>query len=88
LRCIALHFPPGTKATRPQGGYFLWVELPPRFDALAVHRRALSEGISLAPGHLFSADHRFCHHLRLNYGLHDSAELADALKQLGALLAE
>lgn len=86
LRSIARHFPRETKVTRPQGGYFLWVELPRRMDALQVHRRALSAGISIAPGHLFSADQRFHHHLRLNYGFHDSAELTRALRVLGALL--
>jgi DNA-binding transcriptional MocR family regulator len=86
LRAIARHFPAGTKVTRPQGGYFLWVELPPNFNALQLHRLALSAGISLAPGHLFSADQRFCHHLRLNYGFHDSAELSRALRRLGELI--
>lgn len=86
LRCIAKFFPKGTKVTRPQGGYFLWVELPAHIDALDVHRRAVSAGISVAPGHLFSADQRFHHHLRLNYGFHDSAELAKALQRLGGLL--
>lgn len=86
LRSIARHFPRETKVTRPQGGYFLWVELPRRLDALEVHRRALAAGISVAPGYLFSADQRFHHHLRLNYGFHDSAELTRALRALGALL--
>ncbi|MBT0570919.1 PLP-dependent aminotransferase family protein [Curvibacter sp. CHRR-16] len=86
LRCIARYFPMGTKVTRPQGGYFLWVELPPEINALDVHRRAADAGISVAPGQLFSANQRFHHHLRLNYGFHDLAELAAALQQLGALL--
>lgn len=86
LQCIARYFPKGSKVTRPQGGYFLWVELPPDINALEVHRRAASAGISVAPGQLFSADQRFHHHLRLNYGFYDGRELANALQQLGALL--
>lgn len=86
FRCIARYFPKGTKVTRPQGGYFLWVELPPDMDALDVHRRAVDSGISVAPGHLFSADQRFRHHLRLNYGFYEGTELATALQQLGTLL--
>lgn len=86
LRCIARFFPKGTKVTRPQGGYFLWVELPRHISALDVHRRAADAGISVAPGPLFSADQRFHHHLRLNYGFHDGAALATALQRLGALL--
>lgn len=86
LRAIAQHFPKGTRVTRPQGGYFLWVELPAGIDALAVHQRAARAGISVAPGHLFSADQRFHHHLRLNYGLDDSAALTRALQALAACL--
>jgi len=85
LRAIAKHFPKGTKVTRPQGGYFLWVELPATVDALALHQRALAQGISVAPGHLFSADRRFAHHLRLNYGHHDADALRAALQKLGQL---
>lgn len=87
LSAIARYFPPGTRVTRPQGGYFLWVELPPTFNALDLHRKALAEGISLAPGHLFSADQRFHHHLRLNYGFHESAALSKALKRLGKMIS-
>ena len=86
LRCIARHFPKGTKVTRPQGGYFLWIELPANINALELHRQAADSGISVAPGQIFSADQRFHHHLRLNYGFHEETKLATALQQLGTLL--
>ena len=37
---IAQYFPKGTKVTRPAGGFVLWVELPPKVDALELFRRA------------------------------------------------
>ena len=83
-RVLARAFPAGTRITRPQGGYFLWLELPPAVDALALHRRALAAGISTAPGVLFSADARFTHHLRLNVGHPGDARVDAALRQLGA----
>lgn len=85
LRGVAKHFPAGSRATQPEGGYFLWVELPEAVDALELHRLALSHNISTAPGHLFSADRRFRHHVRLNYGHPSSAQLETALKTLGKL---
>ncbi|MEX8192303.1 PLP-dependent aminotransferase family protein [Comamonas guangdongensis] len=85
LRCIANHFPAGTRASPPEGGYFLWIELPASIDALELHRLALSQRVSSAPGHLFSADHRFKHHLRINFGQADPLELEAALKLLGRL---
>lgn len=85
LRAIARHFPVGTQVTRPEGGYFLWVSLPPAVDALQLHRLALAQHIAIAPGQLFSPDHRFSHHVRLNVGHPDDRRVDAALKTLGHL---
>jgi len=85
LRLIERHFPAGTRVTRPAGGYFLWLELPATVDALALHHQAMAQGISTAPGVLFSADRRFVHHLRLNVGHPGDARIDDALRRLGEL---
>jgi DNA-binding transcriptional MocR family regulator len=71
--------------TRPQGGYFVWVELPPAIDARVLLRQALEAGISLMPGQLFSADRRFGHCVRLNYGASDAPTLEAATRRLGQL---
>ena len=84
-RLVARHFPAGTRVTRPTGGYFLWIELPPLVDALVLYQRALAEGISTAPGLLFSGDGRFTHHLRLNVGHPGDTRFAPAVQRLGAL---
>lgn len=85
LRAVERHFPAGTRVTRPEGGYFLWLQLPERVDVLALQRRVLSEGISLAPGTLFSADGRFHHHLRLNVGHPRDPRVEAALRRVGEL---
>ncbi len=68
LQSLQRHLPAGYRVTRPEGGYFLWVELPEKVDAIEVHRRALDQGVSIAPGPIFSARRSFTHCLRLNYG--------------------
>jgi DNA-binding transcriptional MocR family regulator len=87
VQAVVRHFPRGTKATRPHGGYFLWIELPGNVNALEVHRNALSLGISVAPGPMFSAHRGFTNCIRLNYGhpWDDRAEVA--LETLGRLIA-
>ena len=85
LRLVARHFPAGTRMTRPAGGYFLWLELPAQVDALALYHRAMAEGISTAPGLLFSADGRFTHHLRLNVGHPGDTRFEGAVQRLGEL---
>jgi len=84
-QAIAQHFPPGTRATRPAGGYFLWIELPRQVDALAVHRAALAQGISIAPGPIFSAQRGFANCLRLNYGHPWDARFEQAVAALGRI---
>ena len=85
LRLIAKHFPTGTRVTQPEGGYFLWLELPAQVDALQLHRLVLAQRISVAPGHLFSVDRRFSHCLRLNYGHPGDARFEEALTTIGQL---
>ncbi len=63
---VLRHFPPGTRITSPAGGYFLWVEMPEDVDAYQLHRAAIGEGISIAPGMLFTLGPKLGHCLRLN----------------------
>ena len=80
-------FPAGTRASRPRGGYFLWLELPRALDAMALHARALKAGIGIAPGHLFAPDTRYAQCLRINIG-HDGGSVLPALRRLGELAHE
>lgn len=81
------YFPRQTKVTRPAGGYFLWFEFPQQVDALRLFRLALAQGISLAPGPIFSANRGFGHCARLNHGQPWSPECERAMEVLGQLLA-
>ncbi|MES2830509.1 MAG: PLP-dependent aminotransferase family protein [Pseudomonadota bacterium] len=59
-------FPGECLVSEPQGGFVLWVTLPPDVDVLALHREALAQRIAFMPGPLFSASGQLGHHLRLN----------------------
>lgn len=81
-------FPKGTLLTRPHAGSLLWIELPSCIDALAVHRRALQEGIGVSPGQLFSPQSSFRHHLRLNGANEPTPRLLRAVDRVGELCLE
>lgn len=85
LEAIERNFPEGTCISRPDGGYFFWIKLPPGADALKLHRHALKNGISLAPGPIFSAQRGFNDCIRLNYGHPWGDSVASALTTLGQL---
>ena len=82
---VGRYFPAGTKVTRPQGGYVLWVELPRSVDSLELHRRALEQKISIAPGPIFSAKQKYKNFIRLSCGLPWTERIDRAVQTLADL---
>lgn len=81
----AIHqsLPGDVRYTLPQGGYFLWLQLPHGQDSLALFQQAIKHNISLAPGHLFSSQQQYAAYVRLNYGHALTAEHQQAIATLG-----
>lgn len=88
LDAVATHFPAGTRATRPTGGFVLWVELPRSIDALDFHARLLEQGISVTPGPVFSPSRRYGNFIRLSCGSPWSERIERALVTVGRLACE
>ena len=82
LAAIAQHLP-GARASNPQGGLFVWVELPGSPDGRAVLARA--EGVSAVAGSEFSAMSSF---LRLNYAAVPPEQIEIGVRRIAAALAE
>ncbi|HDS1681168.1 TPA: PLP-dependent aminotransferase family protein [Pseudomonas putida] len=86
LAAIARHFPAQTRVSQPSGGYFLWLELPEQMDALKLFHMALAQGISIAPGPIFSPTRRFGNCIRLNYGTPWNENAERAMETLGRII--
>ena len=85
-QAVMRYFPAGTRVTRPNGGFVLWVQLPEQVDSLRLYRQALRAGITLAPGHLFSATDQYRNFIRLNVA-YWSDEANHAIQRLGEMIA-
>jgi len=85
---VAAHFPAGTRASRPQGGGVVWVELPGGISALKLHDRALEAGIAIAPGPIFSARQGYESCIRLSCGVVWSPRIEAAIATLGRIAAD
>ena len=86
LESLTRHLPSDIRISRPEGGYFLWLELPTGRDAIEIHQRALEQGFSIAPGPIFSARRAFRNCLRLNYGHPWTAASDGAVRALAKIL--
>ena len=84
---VARHFPEGTRITRPEGGFTLWIELPGPLDSLAFYRKSLAAGITIAPGALFSLTDRFEHCIRLSAASYNETT-EWAVKALGEIATD
>lgn len=60
-------FPQGTRYTRPDGGLFIWVELPSGIQAKAMLEKAVERHVAYVPGTHFFCDGGHDHTLRLNF---------------------
>lgn len=77
------YFPVGTRVSRPQGGYYLWVELPGSISSIELQKEALKEKISITPGPLFSTKKDvFLNYIRLNCAF-PTDMTGSAIKTLG-----
>lgn len=84
---VIRYFPEGTRITHPDGGFVLWVQLPPKADSLQLYKQALSAGITIAPGYIFSATDQFRGFIRLNAASWNF-QAAQAVQRLGELVSE
>ena len=60
-------FPAGTRYTRPEGGLFIWVELPEGIDVKALLDQAVERHVAYVPGTHFFSDGGHENTLRLNF---------------------
>lgn len=85
---IARHFPQGTRATRPSGGFVFWVELPGNVDSVEMFHRLLQEKICLTPGALYTLSDRANNALRLSCCYPFNERYIWALQRTGAMACE
>ena len=55
LAALEREFPEGSEWSRPDGGYFLWLDFPPGVPADALLARATEEGVTFVKGSDFYA---------------------------------
>ncbi len=89
LAALRDHFPASARWTQPPGGFFVWVELPPRLDGDRVCEEALAEArVAVVPGSAFAATAGApANRLRLSFSSCAPDEIRTAIERLGRLLA-
>lgn len=90
LAAMDMHFPKSCTYTRPQGGLFVWGELPEGCDATALLKRATSEEkVAYIPGqHFFTDKEAHKNAFRLNFSCADPEQIRAGIERLGKLFSQ
>jgi 2-aminoadipate transaminase len=83
---IRAHFPPSVRFSEPDGGMFLWVELPAGVAALDVFEKAIARKVAFVPGDPFYVDRKNVSTMRLNFSCVDEATIENGIRILGEVL--
>ena len=86
LEGIKKYFPEGVKYTDPEGGMFLWVEVPGIDDTVELFKECLEHDVAFVPGDPFFAGEVQPGAFRLNYSNMKEDQIEVGLKRLGAAL--
>ncbi|WP_036476618.1 PLP-dependent aminotransferase family protein [Myxosarcina sp. GI1] len=85
LQALERNFPQEATWTIPNGGLFLWVQLPPEIPLIAITRKAWIENILVCPGIPFFPGQKGYNALRLNFS-HPPEAIDRGITILGKLL--
>jgi 2-aminoadipate transaminase len=83
LDSIGRHFPAGVTHTKPEGGMFLWAELPGNLSALELFEMAVKDRVVFVPGDPFYINKMGTSTMRLNFSCVDEKTIDIGIERLG-----
>ena len=86
VAALAEYFPDNAQWTRPDGGLFLWVELPEGVCAEELFEKAIKERVAFVPGTSFFAAAARRNFMRLNFSNCSPNLIDEGIRRIGNLL--
>ena len=86
LESLDAHFPKEATWTKPGGGFYVWVTLPPEIDTKAMVPKAIVAKVAYVPGSAFYADGFGSWQMRLSYCHPTPERIREGVKSLGAVV--
>jgi DNA-binding transcriptional MocR family regulator len=84
---IEKFFPEGTTIWTPEGGFLLWIEVPPRIDTEAAYQAALRKNVAFSRGKsFFTTPGAKISAMRINCSRPTANELVQGIETLGEIL--
>ena len=88
LKALDKYFPEDVTWTEPEGGLFLWVELPEEVSATVLFDKAVQEKVAFVPGKFFYATEDKDNTLRLCFCTMSEDIIEEGIRRLGKVFHE
>jgi 2-aminoadipate transaminase len=90
LSALDRYFPGEARWTRPEGGFFVWMQLPPTVDNATLASLAREQGVEYLPGvACFAQPPEIAGtYLRLGYSLISAPDIEEAVRRLAGVVRE
>ena len=85
LRCLD-SFPEGVHFTRPEGGLFIWADLPGKIDAVSMLAKAVEKKVAYVPGTYFCVDGGHLNTIRLNFSNSSIEQIEYGMNALSSII--
>ncbi|MFB7611387.1 aminotransferase-like domain-containing protein [Streptomyces gardneri] len=87
LEGLPAALPEGSRWNRPEGGMFIWVNLPDGHDATALLKTAVGHEVAYVPGAPFFSGEPDPGAVRLSFTTHSAEEIREGLRRLAKTFA-
>ena len=88
IAALEEHFPAEARWAKPDGGFFVWVELPRYVDCNAMLAEAVERGVTYAPGDGFYPDGRGKNCMRLAFCYAEPAAIDEGIRRLAEVIED
>ena len=87
--CMEEHFSKSVRFTRPEGGLFLWCDLPEQVDMMGFCNQAVQNKVAVVPGIAFAVQPgSHTHSIRLNFSTPSDEGIVRGIEILGKMTQE
>ncbi|MBX9956299.1 PLP-dependent aminotransferase family protein [Peribacillus simplex] len=86
MRSMKEFFPKNLSYSKPEGGLFIWVELPEGIDSTHILTECLKNNVACVPGTPFFPNGTQKNTLRLNYSNMSNEKIIEGIKRMGEVL--
>ncbi|CAH2789588.1 MAG: Alpha-aminoadipate aminotransferase (EC @ Leucine transaminase (EC @ Valine transaminase [uncultured Paraburkholderia sp.] len=86
LASLERYMPEGVTWNRPEGGMFIWVNLPAQIDSMKLQEEAVAQNVAFVPGGPFFANDAQHNTLRLSFVTVPPAKIDEGVSRLATLI--